>query len=330
MMDGSRPDSRRPLLFVVVALSAAAIFPWLGPPVYFISFFYMIFLYICLASAWNMIGGYAGYISFGHVAFFGIGAYATALLMTTCDLSAVSTLLSTIPGGLVAALVAVLVGYPCLRLRGPYFAVITLCFAFVVDLAIKNLPFMGGADGLWLKAMDLPIEISRTIMFELMLVLMAVTVLVSAKISHSRFGAGLRAIREDEEVAQTMAVNAPWLKIRAFALSAFFPGIAGGLHAYYLTYIHPDIVFDVNISILIVLMALFGGGGSWLGPVIGAAALSLVNELLSTFVKAELARIIYGSLFIIVIIFMPNGVIEFLGKVRKAPSARRGPSEATT
>jgi branched-chain amino acid transport system permease protein len=321
MIEGSRLKASGPATLALVVLMSAAVFPWLGPPVYFISFFYTIFMYICLASSWNMIGGYAGYISFGHVAFFGIGAYATALLMNVFHLSAVSTVLSSIPAGAVAAFVAVLVGYPCLRLRGPYFAVITLCFAFVVDLAVKNLPIVGGADGLWLKAMDLPIEISRAIMFELMLCLMAVTVLVSAKISYSRFGAGLRAIREDEEVAQTMAVNAPWLKIRAFALSAFFPGIAGGLHAYYLTYIHPDIVFDVNISILIVLMALFGGGGSWLGPVIGAAALSLVNELLSTFVKAELARIIYGSLFIIVIIFMPNGVIEFVGKMRKAHSA---------
>lgn len=316
-MDVSRPGERGPGIVVVALLVIAAVFPWLGPPVYFISFLYTIFLYICLASAWNMIGGYAGYLSFGHVAFFGIGAYTTAMLTEGFDLSGVGTVVSTIPAGVVAALVAVLVGYPCLRLRGPYFAVITLCFAFVVELAVKNLEIVGGADGLWIKAMDLPIETSRSVMYELMLGLTAVTVLVSATINRSRFGAGLRAIKEDEEVAQTMAVNAPWLKIRAFALSAFFPGVAGGLHAYYLTYIHPDIVFDVNMSILIVLMALFGGGSSWLGPVIGAAALSLVNELLSTFVKAELARIIYGSLFIIVIIFMPNGVIEFFGRLGK-------------
>ena len=93
--------------------------------------------------------------------------------------------------------------------------------------------------------------------------------------------------------------------------------MAGGVYAYYLTYIHPDIVFDVMISILIVLMALFGGGGSWLGPIIGAVMLTLVNEGLSTFVKAELARIIYGCLFIVVIIFMPNGIIEFFKREKK-------------
>jgi branched-chain amino acid transport system permease protein len=214
----------------------------------------------------------------------------------------------------IAAVAAVIVGYPCLRLRGPYFAVITLCFAFVIQLAVKNLEFAGGPDGLWLKSLDIPIHISRSILYELMLLLTVGTVLFSRAVSLSRFGAGLRAIKEDEEVAQTMAINAPLLKIKAFALSAFFPGIAGGIFACYLTYIHPDIVFDVNMSILIVLMALFGGGSSWLGPIIGASFLTIINELLSTFVKAELARVLYGSLFIVVIIFMPNGIIDFFKK----------------
>jgi branched-chain amino acid transport system permease protein len=145
-----------------------------------------------------------------------------------------------------------------------------------------------------------------------MMVIMALAIGLGIWTSRSKFGAGLKAIKEDEEVAQTMAINSPKLKLQAFALSAFFPGMAGGVYAYYLTYIHPDIVFDVMISILIVLMALFGGGGTWLGPVIGAVVLTLVNEGLSTFVKAEFARIIYGCLFIGVIIFMPNGIMEFL------------------
>ena len=127
-----------------------------------------------------------------------------------------------------------------------------------------------------------------------------------------------------------MAINAPKLKIQAFALSAFFPGIAGGLHAYYLTYIHPTIVFDVNVSILIVLMALFGGGGTWLGPIVGATALSVINEGLSTFVKAELARIIYGSLFIVVIIFMPNGIINFFKRSRSTQPVPTKISEASS
>jgi len=304
------------LFGALILLSTLALFPWFGPPVYFISLLFTVFLYVVLASSWNFIGGYAGYLSFGHVAFFGIGAYATALMMKGFSLSPLLTVLSSIPAGGIAALIAIIVGYPCLRLRGPYFAVITFCFAFVVELGVKNLDILGGPEGLWLKSMDLPIHVIRSLLFEIMLVVMILTIATGIWISRSKFGAGLRAIKEDEEVAQTMAINAPKLKLQAFALSAFFPGMAGGVYAYYLTYIHPDIVFDVMISILIVLMALFGGGGTWLGPIIGAVILTLVNEGLSTFVKAELARIIYGCLFIGVIIFMPNGIMEFFKRKR--------------
>jgi len=306
-------ENKSPIFILTggIILAILAIFPWLGPPIYFISLLFTVFLYVILASSWNMIGGYAGYLSFGHVAFFGIGAYATGLMMKGLNLSPFWTVLSSLPAGGIAALIAIIIGYPCLRLRGPYFAVITFCFAFVVELGVKNLDILGGPEGLWLKSMDLPIHLIRSILFEVMLLIMILTIASSIWISKSKFGAGLRAIKEDEEVAQTMAINSPKLKIMAFALSAFFPGMAGGIFAYNLTYIHPDIVFDVMISILVVLMALFGGGGTWLGPIIGAVFLTLVNEGLSTFVKAELARIIYGCLFIGVMIFMPNGIMEF-------------------
>lgn len=313
-MNMVQTKTKFPILTLIapVLLLGLAILPWMGLPVYFISLLFTVFLYVTLASSWNLIGGFAGYLSFGHVAFFGIGAYVTAIIMKGLNLSPLWTILSSIPAGGIAALIAFIVGYPCLRLRGPYFAVITFCLAFVVELGVKNLDILGGPEGLWLKSMDLPIHVIRAIMFEVMLVIMVLAIALSIWTSRSKFGAGLRAIKEDEEVAQTMAINAPKLKIKAFALSAFFPGMAGGMYAYYLTYIHPDIVFDVMISILIVLMALFGGGGTWLGPIIGAVVLTLVNEGLSTFVKAEFARIIYGCLFIGVIIFMPNGIMEFL------------------
>jgi len=301
---------------VGLTLLLLGLFPWLNPPVYYISLLFTVFMYVTLATSWNLIGGYTGYLSFGHVAFFGLGAYTTAFLFNLLHLSPLLTILSSIPAGGAAALVAIIIGVPCLRLRGPYFAVITLCFAFVVELAVKNLSILGGADGLWLKSMDLPIEIARSILFEVMMVLMLIVVAASFLVGRSRFGAGLRAIKEDEEVAQTMAIDSARLKIGAFVLSALFTGAAGGIYAYYLAYIHPDIVFDINISILVVLMALFGGGGSWLGPVIGAVLLTLINEGLSTFVRAELARIIYGSLFIIVTIYMPNGIIDFFRKRR--------------
>ena len=299
-------------LAILIILLAA--FPAIGPQVYYLSFMFSVFMYVILASSWNFIGGYAGYLSFGHAAFFGIGAFATAKMATVFQLPPLLTMLASIPAGGIAALVALIIGYPCLKIRGPYFSVVTLCFAFVVDLAVKNIEYLGGAEGLWMKFMDLPEKTARTIMYETMLLLMVITLVTSWFLGRSRFGTGLTAIRSDEEVAETMAVPTAMLKIKAFVLSAFFPGVAGGLFAYYLGYIHADAVFSINISILIVLMAMFGGGGTWLGPIIGAVILTVVNEGLSTFAQAEIARIIYGTLFIVVTIFMPNGIMDFFRK----------------
>jgi branched-chain amino acid transport system permease protein len=304
------------------------LFPFFSPPVYFLSMLYMVFLFVILAESWNIIGGFAGYLSFGHVAFFGLGAYTTAFLMNKLALSPLATILSSIPGGLAAALVAFVIGYPCLRLRGPYFAVVTMCFAFVVQMVVQNIDLFGGVEGLWLAAMKKPIHVIRAIFYELMLALMIVVILFVRWMEGSKLGKGLVTIREDEEVAQTLGIHTPRVKILAFVLSAFFPGVAGGLHAYYMTYISPESVFEVAVSILIVLMTLFGGGGSWLGALIGAVSLSLVNEFLTTFVGAEIARIIYGFLFIVVIIFMPNGIMEFFRRRRRMRFAAEEVSES--
>jgi len=303
-------------IVLAIILLLLASFPGFRPEVYYLSFMFSIFMYVILATSWNFIGGYAGYLSFGHAAFFGIGAFATAKAAVFFGLTPLFTILASIPAGALAAAVALIIGYPCLKIRGPYFSVVTLCFAFVVELAVKNIEFLGGAEGIWLKFMDIPEQISRTILYEVMLLLMVVTLSVAGWLHRSRFGAGLAAIRADEEVAETMAIPTARLKMQAFALSAFFPGIAGGLFAYYLTYIHADVVFNINISILIVLMAMFGGGGTWLGPIVGAVILTFVNEGLSTFAQAEIARILYGALFIVVTIFMPNGILDFF-RLRK-------------
>ena len=302
------------LAVTALLIAMLAAFPFLEPEVYYLSFMFSVFMYVILASSWNFIGGYAGYLSFGHAAFFGIGAFATAKAASLFELSPLLTILASVPAGALAALVALIVGYPCLKIRGPYFSVVTICFAFVVELTVKNIEFLGGAEGIYLKFMDIPEKLSRSILYEVMLLLMVVTLGVAWWLGRSRLGAGLRAIRSDEEVAETMAIPTAKIKIQAFVLSAFFPGIAGGLFAYYLTYIHADVVFNINISILIVLMAMFGGGGTWLGPIIGAVILTVVNEGLSTFAQAEIARIIYGALFIVVTIFMPNGIIDFFRK----------------
>ncbi len=301
--------------FFLIGIALLAIFPLIRPPAYFLSFLFKMFLFIILAESWTLIGGFAGYLSFGHVAFFGIGAYTSSVLFQHFSLS---PFIGALPAGGVAALVALIIGYPCLRLKGPYFAVITLCFAFVVDLIVKNWAFLGGSEGIHLKLVQMDIQSSRSIFYEIFLGLVAVTLLYVRRVQHSKFGMGLASIREDEEVAQTLTINTAAVKIKAFIMSAFFPGVAGGIYAYYISYIHPDIVFDINISILIVLMAVFGGGKSWAGPLLGAALLTVVNELLSLFVRPEIARVIYGAMFMGVIIFMPDGMVAFFSRRRHA------------
>jgi branched-chain amino acid transport system permease protein len=300
--------------FFLIGLALLALFPLIRPPAYFLSFLFKMFLFIILAESWTLIGGFAGYLSFGHVAFFGIGAYTSSVLFQHFSLS---PFIGALPAGGVAALVALIIGYPCLRLKGPYFAVITLCFAFVVDLIVKNWAFLGGSEGIHLKLVQMDIQSSRSVFYEIFLGLVVVTLLYVRRVQHSKFGMGLASIREDEEVAQTLTVNTAAVKIKAFIMSAFFPGVAGGIYAYYISYLHPDIVFDINISILIVLMAVFGGSQSWAGPLLGAALLTVVNELLSIFVRPEIARVIYGAMFMGVIIFMPDGMVAFFSRRRR-------------
>ncbi len=302
-------QKRMKRFLILITIFLFALLPLIQPPTYFLSLIFKIFLYIILSESWNLIGGFAGYLSFGHVAFFGIGVYTSAMLFHHFGLS---PFVGAIPAGLFASAIAWIIGYPCLRLRGPYFAVITLCFAFIVDLIVKNWSFLGGSEGIHLRLMEMDIQLSRSIFYEVFLGLTLLTLAFVRWVQNSKFGLGLFSIHEDEDVAQTLCIPTAALKMKAFVLSAFFPGVAGGIYAHYISYVHPDIVFDISISILIVLMALFGGGRSWAGPFIGAVILSVVNEILSIFIQPEVARIIYGGMFIVVIIFMPDGIVTFL------------------
>jgi len=301
----------RSLIVLVVGLALLAGFPLLSPPIYFLSLLFTMFMYMALAQSWNILGGYVGYISFGHAAFFGLGAYSTALLARAIDLS---PFFFAPLGGLTAALFAALVGYPSLRLKGPYFAVLTVLYATLLQTFIVNIQALGGATGVWVKPLPVDIATNRTVFFEVMLALALIVTLVARRVEGSKFGAGLVAIREDEYVAQAVGIHSPFLKLWAFVLSGFLAGVVGGVYAYFISYLHPDFSFSIQISLLVVLMALFGGTRSWHGPIVGAVVLSVINELLTTFIGAEVARILYGLLFVVLILFMPNGIYEYLKK----------------
>jgi branched-chain amino acid transport system permease protein len=308
-----------------------ALFPVATPDIFYLSVGVILFMYIALGSSWNIIGGYSGYISFGHGAFFGVGAYVIALLLIKLGYSPFFT---CILGGLVAALFALIVGYPVLRLKGPYFSIATLCLGLAVPVIVNNLPstLTGGGQGLFLPLMKIDIFFSRTIYYEVMLFLAVGTTLLARWILNTKFGLGLNAIRENENTAETIGVNSTVLKLQAFVLSAFLVGVIGGIYAYYRTYVHTATVFDPNLSIAIVMMAIFGGSATWQGPVIGAIILTVIDQvLISAFpgAPAEISRLIYGLILVLVIMFMPSGIMHFVkSKLMHNPPAKTA-SEVT-
>ncbi len=297
-----------PGLILVVLLAA---FPYTAPPVYVLSFMTVIFMYIALSESWTILGGYAGYVSFGHVAFFGIGAYTTALLLLHVG---VNPLFSFPLGGVAAALFAAVVGYPIVRLQGPYFSIVTLLVALLTSLVVKNTPALGGTTGLWLPLPDMPIELNRTTFYWFMLFMALVATGVTAWVENSKLGLGLMAIRQNEAVAEAAGANTTYIKLAALVLSAGLTGMVGGIYGYLRSYVTPEIVFDLNIGVTLFLMALFGGCRRWQGPVLGAVILSVLGEFLTLNIGEEIARIAYG-LCLVLVVFFPDGLVGIIDKI---------------
>jgi branched-chain amino acid transport system permease protein len=283
-----------------VAILAAA--PGLVSP-FLVQFLINLFMLAILAESWNIIGGFTGYASFGNVAFFGIGAYTTGVLMTRVG---VPFLLALPAAGIVALVFAALVGMPILRLKGHYFAIATLGVAETMREVVYNLGFTGKGTGLVLPILRSPLPF-----FYLMLGILVAVTLVNWWLSRSRFGFGLIAIREDEDAAAVMGINTPLYKTIAFALSGAFTGLAGGVYAYWITFIDPEAVFQVTMTVQLIIMAVFGGTGTVLGPLLGSLVLASISDWLSTHLVA-LAELAYGVVIILVVVFMPKGLSDLL------------------
>jgi branched-chain amino acid transport system permease protein len=261
-------SSRKPLaigaaVVLVLALAPAGLSPFL------VQFLINLFMLAALAESWNIIGGFTGYASFGNVAFFGIGAYTTGVLLTAAEWPFALALPA---GGLLAMAFAGLIGMPILRLNGHYFAIATLGVAETMREIVYNLKITGGGTGL-----TMPITRSALPFFYLMLGILTAVTLVNWWISASRFGYGLIAIREDEDAAAAMGINTALYKTAAFALSGLFAGLTGGVFAYWITFIDPEGVFRVIVTIQMIIMAVFGGMGTVVGPLLGALVLATVS-----------------------------------------------------
>jgi branched-chain amino acid transport system permease protein len=295
------------LALAAVAVGVLATVPWWGSAV-LVQFGINALILATLAQSWNIIGGYTGYPSFGNSVFYGLGAYGVAIAMVQFELPFAVGLLF---GVFLAVLFAFLLGLPVLRLRGHYFAIATLGLAEVMTAIVSNLEIAGRNVGL-----ILPLIKGDAVFFELSLALLAVTTMTVAWISRSRFGFGLIAIRENEEAAAVMAVNTTLYKILAFALCSVFAAIAGGIHAYWITYLDPSSAFDITLNVKMIIMAVFGGAGTILGPVLGAFVLSAISEILASKVTS-LASIFFGLVIVAAIVFMPRGFADLARRFRQ-------------
>ena len=278
---------------------------------YIITFTIQTFMWIALAQSWNLISGLTGYVSFGHVAFFGTGAYTAALLISKMGWH---WLPAALAGSVTAASLALIIGYPCLRLKGPYFAISMLGLNEVVRALVSYFDgFTGGGSGITLSTMS-----SILPLYYAMGGVAVAGALITYRIVNSRFGLRLFSIREDELAAEAMGINTSALKLYAFLISAALPGIVGGLYARYVTHIEPIGTFPLLTTITMIVMCLFGGKGTVFGPVLGAALLSILQELVWTRFL-YLHEAIFGVIIIFVVLLMPRGILGVLQQRYRLP-----------
>jgi branched-chain amino acid transport system permease protein len=293
-------------LAILIALALAAL-PALHNDV-LIQFGINALLLATLAQSWNILGGFTGYVSFGNSVFYGLGTYGTAIAMVQFQQPFGVGLAC---GAGCAMLCAVLIGLPILRLRGSYFAIATLGLNGAMAAIFSNLPIAGTNIGL-----VLPLTRNDALFYELALGLLALCTLTVFWIAKSRYGMGLIAIREDEDAAGSMGVNATLYKVTALTLASFFTALAGGIHAYWSTFVDPASAFDTTLNVRMVIMCVFGGPGTVFGPVIGSFILSIIYEVLAAKISTA-AVLLFGTVIVLAVVFMPKGLTDLMTGVRR-------------
>lgn len=294
-------------IVLTACMAVLVALPWIGNTV-LVQFGISVLLLATVAQGWNIIGGYTGYPSFGNSVFYGLGAYGVAIAMVQYELPFWAGMLLGLALGVAFA---GLLGLAVLRLKGHYFAICTLGLALVMIAIVSNLEIAGGNIGL-----VLPLLRTEVLFYEMALALLLFATLTVWWLSRSRFGLGLIAIRENEEGAAVMGVNTTLYKVLAFMLSAAFTALAGGIYAYYITFIDPAGVFDIGLNVKMIIMAVFGGPGSVFGPVVGAFILSTISEVLATKVTS-IASMFFGIVIVIAVVFMPRGIAHLVQHMKR-------------
>lgn len=301
-------------LWWLLAIAIFAVFPIIEKDPLYTSIGFFALVFMACATSWNMFSGYSGYIALGSAVFYGSGAYTMALVSIHANMAAGAAMFWLVPlGGLVAMVIAVPFGWIALRVRRHTFVVITIAVFFIFQLGASNFSFTGGTSGLSLPFIQWGANYYFVPFFYVALGLVIFVTAVSAAVRRSRFGLQLLAIRDDEDRALGLGVKVTSVKIVGFTLSAFTVGMAGALYAMEQGQIYPQFVFNPVFDVSVALMTFLGGLGTLTGPLLGALILESSQQYLTvTFSNGSLYLILFGSLFLIVILFMPQGIVVYV------------------
>ncbi|HTY80131.1 MAG TPA: branched-chain amino acid ABC transporter permease [Candidatus Bathyarchaeia archaeon] len=297
---------------VVVGLGIGIASLRVNPYLYFAG--YVILQYIVIATAWNILGGYAGYVNFGTPAFFAMGAYTAVFLIQTMRPPLPVLILA---GGLVSALLGLAIGYLTLRLRGTFFSIATLALSIVLQTMIINWEFVGGSRGLSvIRPSGPPFGNYVTFLFTVMVLLAVVAVSAARFIERSWVGRGLAALRDNEEAAECMGVPTLRLKLFATTVSGFLLGVAGAPFPYYVTFVEPNSAFSLDYAVNALAMPMIGGTTSWIGPVIGAVLLGSAQQLATVTISSEMNLFIVGIVLVAFVVAAPEGILGLVRRLR--------------
>jgi branched-chain amino acid transport system permease protein len=310
---------KKSLLLFVLFMCILAVVPLFLRDPFLSHLLIMIMMYATMSTGWNVIGGYAGQVSFGNAAFFGVGAYTTAVLLVNYN---VNPWLGMLAGCILSIGLAVVVGYPCFRLRGHYFAIATIAVGEIMVVIFTNWDYVGAAVGIYMPIMEESIanfefHSSKIPYYYIILIMLLFAIAVSYTIEESRLGYYLRAIKDDPDGARSLGIDIQKYKMIAFSISAVLTSICGTFYGQYVLYIHPSSTMDLMMSIHLCIIALIGGIGKLFGPVVGAFVFIPLMELTRVYLGSEgqgIDMIIYSLLVILIAIWRPQGLWALFSK----------------
>jgi len=307
----------KPIALIALLIFLIA-FPYLFTQPFLLRTMILILLWSLLGLAWNLIGGYAGQISLGHAIFFGLGAYTSTLMLLKWG---ISPWIGMVAGALVAAAVAVVIGWPSFRLAGHYFAIATIAAGEIFAVLFRNWKWVGGAVGLYLpiirgdRLANLQFHETKVGYYYIVLVMLVVAAVITYLIERARIGYYLKAIREDPDAARSLGIDITRYKLVAIVLSAVLTAVAGTFYAQFVLYISPNTVYALLLSVQMCLVAVLGGTGTLAGPIIGAAILIPMAEYTRVYLAGKaggLHLVVYGFLIILIAVFQPAGLMGLI------------------